>query len=339
MKSNDIKCVSCWNEFEWKHSHTSLWFKKYECIECKQNFITELTTWYKIFYWLLLLLLLWTWISTVVDWWFPIVRGIFIILIGLVLFKDFNLKKIGWENIKRTGKKGFIIFGVFISLVVLSFVMQWNPIEFNEDQKKYIWNWKWDWITLIISDNAYIDYKKQKNSVSTSISGPITEFNDNNFKASILFINSTFNIDKKPFQEWNLWKMTVDWNELSRVTNSYELIIPELWELNKLTNDFFTLFNNSVYKGDYQSFYDWISKAWQSQTSVEDLKNAISPILVYGINVEDIISNEIVYSKPPFLSQNNLLVIEWYYVGDIKLAFSLNFIYEYPNWKLIWFKF
>lgn len=339
MENKKIICTSCSNKFEWKHSHTNLWFKKYECPKCKQNFVIELTTWYKVFYWLLLLVLLWTWISSIIDWWFPVVRWIFTIFIGSILFKDFSNKKSGWKSIKKTGKKGFIIVGIIAALIALSFIMQWDPVKFNEEQKIYIWNWQWEGIELIIGDGAYIHYKKEKDNMSTSVSGPMTEINDNEFKVGIWFINTTFIIDKKPYQDWNLWKMIVDWNELSRITNRFELQVPELWELNKLTNEFLTLFKNSIYIDDYQAFYDWIATTWKSQTNVDELKNGLSWFSVNEIDFYKIMANEIIYSKPPFLDENNLLILEWYYAGDMKLSFNLKFIYEYPNWKLIWFNF
>ncbi|MDD5770590.1 MAG: hypothetical protein PHE25_06470 [Candidatus Gracilibacteria bacterium] len=339
MEKQIIKCISCGNEFELKHSHSNLGFKKYECPKCKQNFVTELTTGYKVFYLLLLLVLVGTGISSIIDGGFPVVRGIFSILISLIFFKDFSIKKSGGQNTKKTGKVGFIVVGVIVALIVLSFIMQGDPVKFNEEQKKYIGNWQGDGIILVIRNDAYINYQKQKESVSTSVSGPIVEISDNDFKVGIGFMKSTFEINKKPYQDGNLWKMTVDGNELSRVTNSYELKIPEVGELNKLTNDFFTLFNNSIYKDDYQIFYDGISKTWQAQTNTDELKKLLASATKNKIDLEKIIINEIVYSKPPFLDQNNLLVLEGYYTGEVKLSFSLKFIYEYPNWKLVGFNF
>ncbi|NDK08424.1 hypothetical protein EOM39_04215 [Candidatus Gracilibacteria bacterium] len=339
MEKQIIKCTSCGNEFDGKYSHTNLGFKKYECPECKQNFITELTTGYKIFYGLLLLVLVGTGISSIVDGGFPLVRLIFSVLICLLFYKDYSIKKNGGQNTKKTGKTGFIVVGVIAVLIALSFIMQGDPVKFNEEQKKYIGNWQGNGIKLVIRDDSYINYQKQKESVSTSVSGPIVEMNENDFKVGIGFIKSKFVIDKKPYQDGNLWKMTVDGNELSRVTNSYELKIPEVGELNKLTNDFFTLFNNSIYKDDYQTFYDGISKTWQSQTNTDELKKLLASATKNKIDLEKIIINEIVYSKPPFLDQNNLLVLEGYYTGEVKLSFSLKFIYEYPNWKLVGFNF
>ncbi len=338
MEDKNIKCISCWNKFDSNHSYTNLWFKKYECPECKQNFITELTTWYKIFYWILLLILIWTWINSIIEWWFPIIRLIFSVLIGLVFYMDFSVKKTWWKLVKKSWKKWLIVFWILISLWILMFIFQWDPVKFNEEQKRFIWNWKWNGIVLLIDADAYLSYEKEQESTSNSIRGPIVEFNENNFKAGIWFMKFNFKIDKKPYQDWNLWKMIIDWNELSRITNSYELKVPEIWELNKLTNDFFVLLNNSVYKGDYQTFYNWISKTWQAQTTPDKLKNILSPITEYKIDLEKIWNNEIIYN-PPFLDENSLLILEWYYAGDIGLPFKLKYIYEYPNWKLVWFYF
>ena len=217
--------------------------------------------------------------------------------------------------------------------------MQWDPVKFNEEQKKYIWNWQWEGIELVIGDGAYIHYKKEKDNMSTSISGPITEINDNEFKVGIWFINTAFVIDKKPYQDWNLWKMIVDWNELSRITNRYELKIPEVWELNKLTNDFVTVFYNSLINDNFELLYNNISKLWQTATSVDELTKMLSRDIKSWFTIEEIIDNDIVYSKPPYLNESNFLVLEWYYTTTPVFSFRLEFAYEYPNWKIVNLKF
>lgn len=338
MDLQKVKCPSCANDFEQEPRHTLLGFQKFICSKCAKEFLFPLTNWYRILYIILFVILLWMSIKTFIEWWFPI-SLIFAIFLIIPLFKDYYIKKHNWLVLKPNGKKWIIVIWIMILFGIISAIFQPSPVQFTKEQEKYIWEWKWDWITLLIWNNSYINYKKQKGSVSTSISGPIVEFNDNNFKIGIWFFKTTFTINKKPLIEWNQYKMTIDWNKLTRNLTSGELVIPEIGDLKKLTNNFFTLFNNSVFKDDYKLFYNSISKIWQSQTSEEELKKSFVNVNVNKIDLNEIIKNDIVFTKPPYLDENNLLILEGYYVSKPQLQFILKFIYEYPKWEIVWFNF
>ena len=253
--------------------------------------------------------------------------------------------KINNQNKKKKSKikalfKTFLIFIIiFIIFLIFMVIFQWKPIRFTQEQEKYIWNWQWDWISLIINKNSYVIYNKQKDNVTTATNWPMVEIDDDNFKVWVWFIKVNFDINKEPFLDWDQRKMIVDWNELVKVLWESDLKVPEVSELNKLTNDFFTLFNDTVYKDDYESFYNWISKFWQSQISPEELESWLSTTYVVKdkVNFPEIIRNEIIYTIPPFIDENNLLTLEWSYTWDTIIKFQLKFIYEHPEWKIVIF--
>ena len=324
-EKDKFKCTNCLEELE-ENKYTNLWFEKYKCKKCWENFIYKLVKKYKIFYLILICLIIFSWINSVINWNFPFTELIFSTIIWTILFKDFNLKKNGLKTINKANRKiKFIVIVIFCLFWISMFLFQWKAVEFNENQKKYIWNWKWDWIDLNIRD-WYLDYKKQKWNTTSSVSWPIIKFTEEEFIVWIWFINSNFKIDKKPYKELNLWKMTIDWNNLSRVVSSYELSIPEKKELIKLTNWFTKLFNDSILSNNYELFFNWISKTWQWQASIEYFKKIFPQNNVKNLNLDNILLRDIIYSKPPYFDENNFLILEWYYLSKPNFHFVYKFI-------------
>ena len=240
------------------------------------------------------------------------------------------------NNIKKIF---FITTWIFFLFWALLLIFKSKPIEFTSEQKKYIWNWKGDWVNLIINKNFYIDYKKNKWNFNSSVSWPIISFNKENFSVWFSFLKKTFKIDKTPHKELWLWKMTIDWNKLSKTIDASELSIPQTQELNKLINWFTELFNNSVLKNNHKLLYDWISETWKTQTDVNFFKKTFPESKIKNVNLDGLINNKIVYSKPPYFDKNNFLVLKWYYLTKPKYNFTYTFVYEYPEWKIAWFKF
>ncbi len=190
-------------------------------------------------------------------------------------------------------------------------------------------------VTLLIKENSYVSYEENKKLIS----GFMTKFEDNTFKVWDFFSKEIFTINKTPYKEENLWKIKINWKELSRKISKQELEIPEELELKKMVNNFFIVFKNSVYKNDYKFFYDNISERRKSKTSQKELESLIAPTIRYKLPIEEIIEKDIAYNKPPYLDENNLLVLDWYYKSAPLVSFRLHFVYEYPQWKIAWYDF
>ena len=62
-----------------------------------------------------------------------------------------------------------------------------------------------------------------------------------------------------------------------------------------MTNNFFILYNNSVYKNNYKFLFDNLSKVWQAKTSEKELESIIAPTVTFKIDIEDMIQKDIVY--------------------------------------------
>ncbi len=69
---------------------------------------------------------------------------------------------------------------------------------------------------LLITQDGSVKYERLKGGVTTSISGPLQEFQGNDFSVGISFLSSTFVVSKPPYQEDGRWKMVVDGVELTK---------------------------------------------------------------------------------------------------------------------------
>jgi hypothetical protein len=97
------------------------------------------------------------------------------------------------------------------------FSKEFSGIPLPADKKSYAGIWTSSGITLKISLDGQVDYKKEEGSRKTSIKGPIKEFDKDNFVVGFWFMTSTFEVQKTPFQEGERWAMVVDGNKLYKV--------------------------------------------------------------------------------------------------------------------------
>lgn len=84
------------------------------------------------------------------------------------------------------------------------------------DKKELIGSWYSASMKLNIEENGHVTYERKKGMSTTSIDGPIQQFNKNTFIVGALGFNTTFVIQVDPHQENGVWKMTVDGEELIR---------------------------------------------------------------------------------------------------------------------------
>lgn len=84
-----------------------------------------------------------------------------------------------------------------------------------EDKKDYVGIWVSENMTLNISPQGKVEYKKQVGANSSkSVKGPIQKFEGDNFVVGALGINTIFVVSEKPHETDGVTKMTVDGVEL-----------------------------------------------------------------------------------------------------------------------------
>lgn len=86
---------------------------------------------------------------------------------------------------------------------------------------------------------------------------------------------------------------------------------------------------------DFTAFHEKISKLWQSQITTDELFNAFKGFSDNNIDLTVLKDIEPVFSQPPSIDDNDILVLDGYYPSEPPIAyFNLKYIYEYPDWKL-----
>jgi hypothetical protein len=86
-----------------------------------------------------------------------------------------------------------------------------------EDKAAYVGEWRAQTMSLLVTQDGTVVYKRIKGGVTTSIDAPLRRFEGDNFVVGIPLISTTFEVSKPPYQEAGTWKMVVDGVELTRV--------------------------------------------------------------------------------------------------------------------------
>ena len=71
-------------------------------------------------------------------------------------------------------------------------------------------------MSLLITQDGSVDYRRVKGGAKTSITAPLKKFEGDNFVVGIGLWTTTFVVSKPPREEAGRWKMTVDGVELIR---------------------------------------------------------------------------------------------------------------------------
>ena len=86
-----------------------------------------------------------------------------------------------------------------------------------DDKAAYVGDWRGQNMSLELTRDGTVHYKRVKGNATTSVNAPLRRFEGDNFVVGIPFLSSTFEVSKPPYQDAGTWKMVVDGVELSRV--------------------------------------------------------------------------------------------------------------------------
>ena len=220
-------------------------------------------------------------------------------------------------------------------ILVSMLVFFWCSGEMPDSKKEYIWNWESNISKMKIYENWYLEYNKVSWSTNVSINAPIKKFEDDKFIVGILFLTTDFVINTPPYTEWAYWKMKIDNIEYQKSRWTWEIPSKEkLIELIKNTNK---QFYNSYKNKDISIMYSAISEKWKKSIPKEEF----SKIIIDGWDerLPNYIWNNldwkwIIINNVPTIIGGEL-IIRWTLNYDI--PFSMSYIFEYPEWKLLWF--
>lgn len=122
----------------------------------------------------------------------------------------------------------------------------------------------------------------------------------------------------------------------SATTASQPIVVPDNDSAVKLARESMKVFGEAVDKRDMSIFHKHISLPWQEQFTVEKLETAYKPL--YEIPSKFGALEEIVpvFSKPPFLAENNVLNIDGYFpTSPQQVVFNHKYIMQGGEWKLL----
>ena len=110
----------------------------------------------------------------------------------------------------------------FYRLVVLSLILLTQPgcdlsKPLPKDKLDYTGQWESTLVKLSITPDGMAVYERfDEGMMKTTISGPISKFEGDNFAIGFWFMATTFIVSEPPTQDGNRWTMTVDGVELSK---------------------------------------------------------------------------------------------------------------------------
>ena len=92
-----------------------------------------------------------------------------------------------------------------------------NSMPVPEDKRSYIGTWEGVGLQLTINDNGGVNYRRVYGKRSTKVSGPLKNFEGDDFIVGVLFFTTTFNVHKPPYMDGDDWFMVIDGVELRKV--------------------------------------------------------------------------------------------------------------------------
>jgi len=88
-----------------------------------------------------------------------------------------------------------------------------------QEKSAYVGEWQEKAMYLLITQDGSVSYKRIKGGVTTSVNGPLKDFDGDNFSAGIGPMRTTFVVSKPPYQDKGRWKMVVDGVELTKTAD------------------------------------------------------------------------------------------------------------------------
>ena len=105
----------------------------------------------------------------------------------------------------------------FVVLIAALLILSACGQPVPEDKAAYVGEWRAQTMSLLLTQDGTVHYKRIRGGTTTSINAPLRRFEGDNFVVGIPFISTTFEVSKPPHQEAGTWKMVVDGLELTRV--------------------------------------------------------------------------------------------------------------------------
>jgi hypothetical protein len=109
---------------------------------------------------------------------------------------------------------------ICLSAVLLILAACAQPVP--PEKAAYVGLWKAQTMSLLITQDGSVVYKRIKGGVTTSINAPLQSFHGNDFDVGLGSMKTTFVVSVPPHQVKGKWKMTVDGVRLTKMEDEEE---------------------------------------------------------------------------------------------------------------------
>ncbi len=105
---------------------------------------------------------------------------------------------------------------IFTLLMLASLLLVACGKPVPPEKSSYVGEWQSPTVSLLITQDGGVVYKRFQGDVSKSIDAPLKGFIGNDFEVGVGPITTTFVVSVAPHQEDGVWKMTVDGVEITK---------------------------------------------------------------------------------------------------------------------------
>lgn len=103
-----------------------------------------------------------------------------------------------------------------LSLLALAVAGCGKPAPVPAEKSAYVGEWQEKTMSLLITQDGAVRYKRVKGTTTTTVEGPLKRFDGDSFEVGIGPMTTKFVVAKPPHQDGKTWKMVVDGVELTR---------------------------------------------------------------------------------------------------------------------------
>ncbi len=138
-------------------------------------------------------------------------------------------------------------------------------------------------------------------------------------------------------KEGEAWKiLSLEMGDVGFVRTDGLLPVPSGDELIRLTNDAIRLLADAINGRNFDTFFGEISQWWRNQTTPLELHQSFALFTAQSIDLLPALEENPIYSQPPVVDARGVLLLDGYYPVEPKpLTFSLKYIHEEAEWKLL----
>lgn len=120
------------------------------------------------------------------------------------------------------------------------------------------------------------------------------------------------------------------------MTYAVNMKVPDDATVRRLVHNSMILFSDAIQTETFWEFYEYASMAWQKELTEQKLANAFHSFIDRKVNMSGILDLPPKFDVPPEIGSDGLLVVTGHYATKpYEVHFTLRYIYELPEWKLL----